>query len=975
MRFGRILCMVAFVSATGSWAADLRDVTPVTDTILMVHFNEGHIDQALNEKDAKPYISKLDVKAAVIAENYSISSEDDPRFKSEQHPTKLGRKAKAVDTLSLFRPEKFVLDHWIYLTLPQALQHGCTYTLRVENLASNAPAFTFLFLENSLHSETIHVNQIGFTPDGPKYAYLSHWMGDLGGVNLDAYTGKPFHVIRVGDGATVFSGNVAKRKDLKTGAPQTSAPVDGTPFSPIKKANVPSNFTEADVSECDFSAFKTPGNYRVAVEGMGCSFTFAIDEDVYRKAYYVASRGLFFQRAGIEKEIEPGMNYPRDHHPDDGINTFEYDKNWRWIDKPDHGNKITPTGTLKVWGWYHDAGDWDGYPGHVNVPMCLLMLYDLAGEKFADGQVSNRYKSNTDKSWIDEGKNGIPDELDEASWLIQYYKRARAVGLKSGVTTGGVPGGYSGVDSCAGDASWKDTRALMFSAEDPATTYQYAAVAAWLAACLDKAAGGSSPDSAEWIKEAKESYAWSKANMRAGDEDKVIRQRALAALCLFRATKDAAYHEQFAADMQKDVSFQQGADGWYGPENWEYAAAIYALLPASFPGVNAELQKTFRTKVLDATEKKYIKTAADRGYRLGFDWFKMHQLGTFSTPILFEPAMAYKLTREKKYLDVMQTTASYCLGGNPMNMVWMTGLGQRSVKSPFHPDSWALFRFNSMVYDNEFLPGYVPYGSTDVDFFGPGFHFSGSENYSRSSAYPAVETWPLSETRFENRYSIAAGEFTITQNMAPSIFAYGFLCANAAAMKSPASITRPGVAMEFPKDAAVFKAGGDVALRVKTTANVDHVEYFYNEHYIGTADAPPFALTWHAAPQGEWLITAKAFDSAGKVSKPNDPAFKVDVKIRVDAAAPAVAVEKAEILNAPKNALIANTEWNLVASVLPLTASNQAAVWSSSDAAIASVNSQGVVVAKAPGKATITLKTTDGGRTSECQIQVASAKP
>ena len=82
-------------------------------------------------------------------------------------------------------------------------------------------------------------------------------------------------------------------------------------------------------------------------------------DDVYRRAYYTASRGLFFQRAGIEKEVEPGLNYPRDHHPDDKRNAFQYDKNWRWIDKPNHGFKVTPTGELKVWGWYHDAGDWD----------------------------------------------------------------------------------------------------------------------------------------------------------------------------------------------------------------------------------------------------------------------------------------------------------------------------------------------------------------------------------------------------------------------------------------------------------------------------------------------------------------------------------------------------------------------------------------------------------------------------------------
>jgi len=947
-------------------SADLRGVSPVSDTILMVHFDEGHIDQGADEANAKAYISKLDIKSAALAASYSITSEDDARYTAPLQPTKVGRKSKAADTLSFFRPEKFVLDHWIYLVLPQPLQRGCTYTVRTKD-----QSHTFLFHDFHLRSETIHVNQIGFTPEAPKFAYLSHWMGDLGGANLDAFTDKPFHLVRVATNETVFRGKVAKRKDTASGKPLTTSKVDGTPFNMAKKGNDPKNFTEADVFQCDFSTYKEPGEYRVIVEGLGCSFPFEIENDIYRKAYYTISRGLFFQRAGVEKEVEPGLNYPRDHHPDDGLNAFDYDKNWRFIDKPDHSFKHTPTGALKIWGWYHDAGDWDGYPGHVSVTLTLLLLHDLAGEKFVDGQIGNRYKSNTDGKWVDEGKNGIPDLLDEASWLIEYYRRARTVGLQAGLTTGGVPGGYAGVDACEGGASWKDKRALKFSAEDPATTYQYAACAAWLATCLDKAAGGTNPESAKWITEARSAYTWAKENTRPGDEGKIMSQRMLASLCLYRVTKEAPYHEQFAADIAKDVSLQKSADGWSAPEWWEFAAGIYTLLPADFPGLNAELQKMIRGKVIDIANRKFVGTANERGYRMGFDWFKMHQLGTFSTPMLYQPAIAYKLTGDKKYLDVMHTTASYCLGGNPMNMVWMSGLGQRSVKLPFHPDSWALIDYNSMVYDNEILPGFVPYGSCESgDIFGPGYHFTGDEDFSRSSAYPDVESWPISEVRFENRYSIWGGEFTVTQTTAPSLFAYGFLCN--AASPTPATSARPGVSMTHPEEKAVFKSGSDIALRVKTSAGVRRVEYYVNEHYIGESETPPFAFTWRGAQPGNWLITAKAFDASGRVSKPNDPAFKVDVKVRLAPDATAVSAEKVEILNPPKLALNPNAVWPLSFSISPLAATNQAVTWTSSDNNIAAVNSQGLLVAKAPGQVTITLKSKDGGHAAECRIQVAN---
>ena len=102
-----------------------------------------------------------------------------------------------------------------------------------------------------------------------------------------------------------------------------------------------------------------------------------------------------------------------------------------------------------IWGYYQDAGDWDGYVWHSKVPISLLMLYDLAPDRFYDGDVDNKYKLNaSDANWIDEGSNGIPDLLDEASWLIKYHKRARNVLKDNYGGTGGCPG-YVGRDGGA----------------------------------------------------------------------------------------------------------------------------------------------------------------------------------------------------------------------------------------------------------------------------------------------------------------------------------------------------------------------------------------------------------------------------------------------------------------------------------------------------------------------------------------------
>ena len=82
-----------------------------------------------------------------------------------------------------------------------------------------------------------------------------------------------------------------------------------------------------------------------------------------------------------------------------------------------------------------------------------------------------------------------------------------------------------------------------------------------------------------------------------------------------------------------------------------------------------------------------------------------------------------------------------------------------------------------------------------------------------------------------------------------------------------------------------------------------------------------------------------------------------------------IKVTKVE-LNKATLELPCGTSGKLTATVSPANASNRAVVWTSGDPAVAEVAPDGTVTGKEPGKATITVTTTDGGKTATCEVTV-----
>jgi|GEM_PF-464633 len=148
----------------------------------------------------------------------------------------------------------------------------------------------------------------------------------------------------------------------------------------------------------DFSDFKKKGRFRIHVDGIGDSYAFRIEEDIFSELFYTTMRSYYLQRCGIEINDEKisKLKYGK-CHTEDGFLLGPY---------LNGGKKEA----LDVTGGWHDAGDYGKYIPTAGVTCVqLLLLYELTPGKF------NKFKLD-----IPESDNKIPDILDEVKWELSW---------------------------------------------------------------------------------------------------------------------------------------------------------------------------------------------------------------------------------------------------------------------------------------------------------------------------------------------------------------------------------------------------------------------------------------------------------------------------------------------------------------------------------------------------------------------------
>ncbi len=690
---------------------------------------------------------KLDKARADLCASYRVGSSDDARFASAREPTAVYRKTKPAD-LGMVGVYKFEAptESVIFLRLPEPLLTGKTYTVACAD--ERLPAQTFTFAPARLRSDAVHVSQIGFRPDDPsKVAFLSCWLGTGGGLRYAE--GLPFSVLDDATGNVAFEGRTVLSK----------AAADKTEDAYAK------NYNGADVYVMDFTPLATPGVYRVAVDGVGCSYPFPIGDGAWRAAFTVSARGLYHQRSGIALG-PPYTSFvrPRAFHPDDGVkvlaSTTPIMDTGNGLNQKDSnfGNLVkgkTDEIVPDAWGGYMDAGDWDRRIQHLKVARMLLELAELFPGYFASVGLS-----------IPESGKGLPDIVAEALFGIDFFRRLQT-------PAGGVRGGIESAEHPRrGEASFQESLTVMAYAPDIFSSYVYAGTAARAARWLAVHAAGREGVYRESALRAME---WAEADREREEKEYLMGRhpavrdaRNYAAAELFLLTGDARWNELFKTTTSFNDAAAAVVVNWDSLDQGD-AAWVYARAEAA--GVDVRLKENCRKLLL--READALAACVDR---TAFGWAKNPWApiiyGALSSPeACVNVARAHALTGDPKYLRALVRASQTSAGANPVNMCYTTGVGLKSPRHPLHIDH--------RITGQAPPPGLTVGGPMDNTMQGLKDPFIAP--FAGAVFQPPYTEWPALEAFWDVFWDPMVCEYTVHKPMAGTAYVWGYLAARGSA--------------------------------------------------------------------------------------------------------------------------------------------------------------------------------------------------
>jgi len=630
-------------------------------------------------------------------------------------------------------------------------------------------------------SPALHVNQEGYATDWPKIAMVGYYLGSMG--EMDAPTNAQFSIID-SSGKTVFRGPMSLRPDL------------GYEYTPRPYQNV---------LQADFTAFKSPGLYRLQVPGLGVSYPFCIDEAMAGDFARTYALGLYHQRCGQPNELPftrfthaachlapaevPTMSF-------DAVNADLAEMTADFHSNPRHtapqlkniAASLYPfvrQGKIDVSGGHHDAGDYSKYT--INVAQLIHVLCFAADAFPGVGQLDNL--------GIPESGDGKSDILQEAKWEADFLAKMQD-----------SDGGFYFL-VYPRDREYEDNVSLLgHDTGDPQVVFPKttSATAAAVAALAEMS---SSPlfkkqfpdDAARFLTAAKHGWDFLQSAIakhgRDGSYQKITHygdefmhddELAWAEVEMFLATGDPALQKMVIADLHPDDPNQRRWTWWRLFESYGCATRSFAFAARTGRLPRDKLDQI----LLEQCENEIIAAADDatrdsleNAYATSFPQASKQFRNAgwyFSLDRAFDLAVAYQLNYPSmndprpKYLAALVGNLNYVAGCNPVNQPYVTGLGWRRQR-------------NIVNQYSENQRRALPPTGIDVGNIEEGFMYL--DNYKKE---PTDLTFPTDWDQanpypFYDRWADAFNTATesVTVNMARSLATTSFLMARSKVAQQP----------------------------------------------------------------------------------------------------------------------------------------------------------------------------------------------
>jgi endoglucanase len=442
------------------------------------------------------------------------------------------------------------------------------------------------------------------------------------------------------------------------------------------------------VRQADFSALRTPGLYRLEIDG-AASDRFPIRDDVYAAALRLTLRAYYGQRCGCAVDLGDGYKHGPCHlhgeyHPSSGKSGKS----------PSNG------------GW-HDAGDYGRYVVNSGITCgTLLWAWEIFPESLRTLALD-----------IPESGHATPDALAEIRWNLEWMLSLQDSNSSLQDSTSSLPdtGGVFHKQTSEQFCSFimpEDDRLTSYIIGTGAQPYKSTCATADLAAVMAIAARCYHPFDAPFatrcLAAARHAFAWAAAHpdvlftnppgvATGGYGDQACGDEILwAAAELFRTTGEPAFEQAFLAELGS-ATLTIDPPGWGNLASmacWTYllsnreSTSETPNAPGT-PNASSAIRPAIREATL-RTADRLVQQARANGYgntlsRTEYNWGSNSVAGNHSLLLL----IADRIAPNPEYVEAALNNLHYLLGRNCLGVSWVTQLGTRPFLHPHHRPSAA----------------------------------------------------------------------------------------------------------------------------------------------------------------------------------------------------------------------------------------------------------------------------------------------